>query len=216
MGLAVVGFAQPVLYDATADFTVNVPNPNGVWAYGYTTDLSVTTLTPFAGYSSDANAFAWVTNISLGTPSIYKVTTASPINGVAPGQLALHPGPTGEYAVLAFTAPATGQYALTAQFFAGDSGLTNALIVINGDTASPAFSFPDTGVNPVASGNFSLALGDQVRLAVGAPGSFLFGSTPLTATLTFTPVPEPGAFALLALGGIAVALVRRQRQRRGR
>jgi hypothetical protein len=207
--LALAGSAQPVIYDATADFTVNVPNPNGVWAYGYTTSLS-TALTPFAEYVSDANAFVWRTNLSLGAPGIYKVTATFPVNSVAPGQLALHPGPGGEYAVLAFTAPAAGQYALNAQFFPGDSGATDATIVLNGNTATPAFYFPSTDVNPVATGNFALALGDQVRFAVGFAGSFISDSTPLTATLTFSPVPEPGTLALLGLGGIIVVLACRR------
>ncbi len=76
--------------------------------------------------------------------------------------------------------------------------------------------FPDTGVNPAITGSLALAPGDQVRFAVGAPASFLFGSTPLTVTLTFSPVPEPSTSALLlGLGGVAAALVR-QRQRRER
>ena len=56
--LAVTCFAQTILYDATADFTPNLPNPNGVWAYGYTTDLSAA-LTPFAWPHSGYAARYW-------------------------------------------------------------------------------------------------------------------------------------------------------------
>ncbi len=209
MGLTVVGVAQPVIYDATADFTPDLPNPNGVWAYGHTTDLG-TALTSFASYSSDATAFGWSTNLSLGTPSVFKLTGPF-VGGTSPGDLILHPGPAGEYAVIAFTAPAAGQYALNARFFVGDIGGTDATIILNGNTVSPVAYFPDTGVNPMITGSLTLAQGDQVRFAVGAPGSFLFGSTPLTVTLTYSPVPEPSASALLlGLSGIAVALLRRR------
>ena len=92
MGLALIGVAQPVIYDATADFTPGLPNPNGVWSYGYTTDLS-TALTPFASYGADATAFGWSTNLSLGAPSIFKLTGPF-VGGTAPGDLILHPGPT--------------------------------------------------------------------------------------------------------------------------
>jgi hypothetical protein len=212
MGLTLVCAAKPLIYDATADFTPDLPNPNGVWAYGYTTDLSAA-LTPFAGYSSDATAFGWSTNLALGTPAIFKVTGS--FNGLAPGQLALHPGPSGEYAVLAFSVPAAGHYVLNAQFLAGDSGETDAAIVFNFISGSTPVVLPfgSTNGNPVLT-NFDLFLdqGDQVRFAVGSFGSFLSDSTPVTATLTFSPVPEPGAFALLlGLGGMATALVRRRR-----
>ena len=92
-----------------------------------------------------------------------------------------------------------------------------SIVLLNGNTASPVVYFPDTGVNPVITGlGLTLAQGDQVRFAVGNAGSFLFDSTPLTVTLTFSSVsvPEPSTVAfLLGLGGIGFAFVcRRQRQ----
>ena len=219
MGLALVGIAQPVIYDATADFTPDLPNPNGVWSYGYTTDLS-TALIPLANYTTSigtippGDAFGWFTDVSLRVPTIFKYIAATPGFGLAAGQLVLHPGPTSEFAVLAFTAPAAGQYVLNAQFFAGDSGGTDATIVLNGNTASPVVYFPDTGVSPMFTGSLALAQGDQVRFAVGNAGSFIADSTPLTATLTFSPIPEPGASALLlGLGGIAATLACRRQRR---
>lgn len=203
MGLLGPGVApaQTIIHNATADFVMNLPNPNGVWTYGYTLDLA-SSLTPFAGYLDDTSAlfFGWRTDLSLGAPGIFKNYGTSPGFGILPGQVSLHPGPNGEYAVLRFTAPAEGSYAVDAQFFAGDSGTTDATIVLNQQTASPEFYFPNTDTNPVANRTFDLVAGAKLDFAVGYLGSFFSDNTPFTVVIAFTPIPEPGTLSLLALG----------------
>ena len=195
--------AQTVTYNASADFTPGLSNPNGVWFYGYTANLAGT-LTPFADYTfnSSAQVYSWSTNLSLGAPAIFFNFGTSALNGLPPNQLALHPGPSGEYAVLRFTAPADGNYGIAAQFFSGDAGGTDATILVNGQASSSIFFAADTGSNPAFSGSVTLNLGDRLDFAVGAPSSFFFGTTPLAVVLTFTPVPvpEPGTGALFVLG----------------
>lgn len=207
--------AQTVIYNATADFTPGLSNPNGVWFYGYTTNLAGT-LTPFAGYAFDSNAqvYSWSTNLSLGAPTIYFNFGSSVLNGLPPNQLALHPGPSGEYAVLRFTAPADGNYAIAAQFFSGDLRVTDATILVNGQAGSPLFFAADTSSNPAFNGSVTLNLGDRLDFAVGAPTDFTFGTTPLAVVLTFTPtpVPEPGLLALFVLGAPLVLVWSWRRQ----
>ena len=205
--------AQTVTYNATIDFTPGLPNPNGVWFYAYTANLAGT-LTPFAAYSlnSSAQVYSWSTNLSAGAPAIFFNFGRSTINGLPPNELALHPGPTGEYAVLSFNAPAAGTYEVTAQFFAGDTGLTDATIVLNGQASSPIFFAANTGTNPAYSGSLILNLGDRVDFAVGAPVSFFSGTTPIAVNLTLVPIPEPSSLLSLLLGVPLVVIWGRRRR----
>ena len=104
--------------------------------------------------------------------------------GIAPGQVALHPGSGNQYSVLRFTAPMTGSYTIAAQFFVGDFGDTDANILLNGDTVTPVFFAATTNTNPSFNGSLSLNLGDTVDFVVGAKGSWSGDTTPVTITVT--------------------------------
>ena len=203
VGLLSLPAAHAAGYDATADFQT-LSNPGGVWSYGYSPlDGAGYGLTLFDLPGTDKWSMSTYSN--LGTPAAF-MNTGPTANGVATGQLALHPGPAanGDLAILRFTAPAAGSYAVTGQFFAGDSGSMQGLIILNDDAAHPLQSFANTtDASLFAPFTLTLAAGAHVDFAVGNNGSFLFGSTPLSVQIEAAPVPEAGT-ALLMLSGLAL------------
>ncbi len=103
------------------------------------------------------------------------------------GQLALHPGPAGEYSVVRFTAPAMGQVELEAVFTGiAERATTDVHVLHNG---RPLF---DGALNLDGQGNqakytksLALAAGDTIDFAVGyGNGSYGGDSTALAATIT--------------------------------
>jgi len=195
--------AQAASYDATADFQT-LSNPGSVWSYGYSSSAG-------AGYAltlfDTASASVWSMGgyNTLGTPAAF-VNTGASANGVATGQLGLHPGPlaNGDVAILRFTAPTAGSYAVTGQFFAGDIGSMQGLIILNDDATHPLQVFGNTtDASVFAPLTLTLAAGAHVDFAVGNNGSFYYGSTPLSVQINSTPVPEPSSYALL-LGGLGM------------
>lgn len=195
--------AQAATYDATADFQTQ-SNPGSVWSYGYSSSGA-------AGYAmtlfdvSSASVWSMSNYSTLGTPAAF-VNTGAAANGVASGQLALHPGPLGfgDVAILRFTAPTAGNYSVTGQFFAGDIGSMQGLIILNDDALHPLQSFSTTTDTSVfAPLTLTLAAGAHVDFAVGNNGNFYYGSTPLSVQIDAAPVPEPGS-TLLLLGGLGL------------
>jgi hypothetical protein len=211
-GMLSASAAHAAGYDATADFQT-LSNPGGVWSYGYSPSAG-------SGYGMTlfdlAGAASWsMSNYgNLGTPAAF-MNLGPAASGVATGQLALHPGPLayGDLAMLRFTAPAAGSYAITGQFFAGDIGSMQGLIIANDDAAHPLQSFANTtDASVFAPLTLTLAAGAHVDFAVGNNGNFLYGSTPLTVQIEAAPVPEPGS-VLLMLSGLAWMAVRGGRRR---
>ena len=203
--------AQAETWDATDNFTaLTTSNPNGAWSYGY--DPAATNGYQFKAFDQLTNSggysISWLdsTYQLSATPTFGKNLSGLAQNGLPPGQIALHPGPTpdDDAAILRFTAPDSSLYRIDANFYAGDMSETDAWIVRNGDFANPLSSLGVTSVNPsyVAPSLF-LGAGDTLDFVVGNHGSFYNDTTPLSVHIV--SVPEPGTF-LLALGGL-VALI---------
>jgi hypothetical protein len=193
--MLVVG--QASAYNGAADFST-AANPNGVWRYGYSIG---------SGYLYRAfdvsNTSTWSSSTyqSLGAPAIWLPALNSTT-------LNLHPGPDNySPAILRFTAPANGAYSFAVQFFAGDSGDMNGGVFVNGNTGSPIAYFASTNANPSQSGTVLLQAGDTFDVAVGNNGSFFFGTTPVSFSIS--AVPEP-ALAALWLAGLGVLALRRR------
>jgi hypothetical protein len=118
--------------------------------------------------------------------------------------IVLHPGAACEEAIVRFTIPYTGTYAVTGQFYGLDSNgsktKTRVAIVGVGAYATPTWS----GAVDVPSGNirasfrrsFLIAANKTVDFIVGCPagGNYLFGSTGLHAVIEYWgPGRQPGA-----------------------
>lgn len=194
--------AQATVYDAVADFQV-LSNPGAVWSYGYAPQGGANyALTLFDSHGA-SNWYMAAYNV-LGTPAAWKSSAT---------QLALHPGPSGggDFAVLRFTAPSAGNYSISGQFFAGDIGAMSGAIVRSGNQASPLQYFASTNDQSVFSvPTLQLTAGETLDFVVGNNGSFYYGTTPLTVSITGA-VPEPGSYALMGLGLAGLALLKRRR-----
>lgn len=166
-------------FDATSDFSITNGNPNGAWSYGWSpTDFSAFTLFTNSGLGGGVNP-QWNGWYVDDTPVVWLNGSGAPINGVQPGQLALHPGPGNEPCVLRWTAPMTGHCTITGRFFAGDSG-TMQVAVRRGSQV--LWQQADSGTFDLSA---SLAAGEAIDFAVY--GGYAFGSTPLTAVISQSP-----------------------------
>ncbi len=181
--LCAASTASATTYDASADFSgVSNPNPNGAWSEGYTTTLGSALVlhsqyTP--NYSLNVNAWN-----SANAVVFEKNVGATTTFGIAPGQAALHPGSGNQYAVLRFTAPGAGSFTIAAQFFVGDTGDTDANILLNSNAGSPVFFATTTNTNPSYGGTLNLQAGDTVDFVVGSKGGFQFDTTPIAVSIT--------------------------------
>ncbi len=202
--------AHATTWDAAADFSATTTtNPNSVWSYGYNpAALAGYQFEAFDSFAATATTATWNDSnyISLGTPAFWKNLSGSTVVTTLPGQVALHPGPdsSADEAILRFTAPQAGVYSISAQFFAGDSGETDAWIVLNGDFASPLSSLGVTSTNPsYTAPSLLLAAGDTLDFVVGSHGSYFSDTTPLAVQVSAVPELPTAWLALAGLGLLA-------------
>jgi hypothetical protein len=210
--------ASAAVYDATTDFQT-LSNPGEVWSYGYANPVGSTySMTLF----DDHSPAGWSMHDynTAGTPAIWKNPAAYTQNGVAPGQVSLHPGPVpdGDFAILRFTAPTAGTYDYTGLFGAGHYGDTSGRLVFNGDLLNPLVSFASTGNSPTFIGVVAMMTGQTLDLVVGNNSDFSADNTPVSFTITSTPVtapiPEPETYAMMMAGlGLLGVVARRRKQK---
>ncbi len=201
--------SNAAIYDLTADFN-SVSNPNGPWSYGYR-DSSVSPRINFDSNFNTGTYRGWFQS-SLGTnPQISQNQSGSLQNGVPNGSVFMHPGPNGQFASLLFTLPEAGIVSVDGSIGAGDNGDIDFLLLVDGILVDSATDLTTTR-DFSATSPMSMPVGTQVELLIGFSGSFLFDSTPVSATVQVgQPVPEPATLAGVALGGLAL-LRRRNRK----
>jgi hypothetical protein len=163
---------NPVIPNATDDFSTIRGNPNGSWSYGWmSTDFS-----KFNLYTTH-NSYQWYGPLGGDrTPCIW-INTNGMSYGVPTGWLSLHPGPGKEPSVLRWIAPVAGNIQIIGQFLPGDSG--NMIVAVRHKS-----EIIWTATN---SGSFDLntkvAAGDTIDFAVY--GGYGFGNTPISATISY-------------------------------
>src|SRR5262249_17228389 len=120
---------------------------------------------------------------------------------VQPGQLAYHPGSSGQFSVVRFTAPNDGAYSLASAFSPVDSLATTDVHVLlnNVSVFDGAVQGPSTSAS--VDHQFTLHTGDTLdfKVGYGSNHNFLNDSTGLSAVLTLS-VPEPSGFVTLGFG----------------
>jgi hypothetical protein len=166
----------------------------------------------------DAGRSPWRPAIAVQGPFGRLVGNNGTLNGIVTantvrverGQLFLHPGPNGEYAVLRFTADQQSQYFLSALFvgidFVGPT-TTDVHVLVDGRSVFDGV-VSDYARGPEFRSFLGLSRGSTVDFAVGfGNGNFFFDSTRVAAEIT--PIPEPSVAALL-LAGLPLLMLRRQ------
>ncbi len=214
--------AHAQVYDAATDFS-SVNNPTGAWSYGW--DASPTLGSGFnlynrrAQYTSGATIDVWDSSqfqrIGGGVPGVSKNQTNNNSTYLRPGQLGFHPGLFNPdlVSVIRWTAPTTGQYALTSSFVLNDSGDVSVYVFSN---AQSLFSGNVTGLGATLSyapnSGLSLQKGDTLNFIVRARNNGGGDTTGISARIT--AVPAPSALAVLLIGAVpgAAVLLRRRRK----
>jgi uncharacterized repeat protein (TIGR01451 family) len=191
----------PDTYDAAGDFSLS-GNPNGAWSYGwsatlggaFTEDVTTRSDHPAPGLQS------WDGPIQTFFPVISKnITNAPVVVGTVtwqPGQMVNHPGPNGEYSVLRWTAPRSGEVEFSASFSGADSTSTDVHVLLN-ETAIPDCdgNVNGFGAGPTFSKSLVVEAGDTIDFVVGfGNGNFSNDSTGVDARLAYVdgepPTPE--------------------------
>jgi hypothetical protein len=225
---------------AFADVTFNVANdfsttsnPNGVWSYGTT---GTTPTGPFSFLTSQESGIGGIPACQgwEGTESaftdLYPIVAKNTSNMVQtaadvvllPNELVEHPGPSGSYADVRFTAPTNDTYSLSAVFEGRETSptatTTDVHILLNGVSV---FVGDVTGFGPSSDqsfgGSLTLNAGDTLDFAVGFGnnGNFIGDTTGLDVTLTTaSAAPEPSTLASASIGAICFALALWRRKRR--
>ncbi len=209
-----------IIYSAADEFSLS--NPNGVWSYGYSTSLGGTFISfPLTHSNYHASGIeAHYFPVSADQPSAIRNTNAfvttpfccQPLN---PGQLALHPGPNGQFSIVRWTAPESGDFNLSGDYIGMDTSgtTTDVHVLFNGVTIFDDFinGFGDTAT---ISLDTSLQVGDLLDFAVGfgSNSNFFSDYTGLDVQVSQN-VPEPRSTMIFVLAvGIFVVLFFRQRR----
>jgi hypothetical protein len=99
--------------------------------------------------------------------------------------VSLHPGQSGQQAVIRFTVPESGYYTMEGAFSTGDpSGNTTAYVLLNSNTSHALGSGPAQGGLPFASEG-DLSAGDKLDFVVDYNGAWDYDTTFLALTITF-------------------------------
>lgn len=207
-----------VIADFAADFSSS-SNPTGLWTYGSVTTLgsapTVATLVTNYGPGSEVNAWS---PFSTSWPTIGLNTSVSPVSfgagnsiTLASGQGILHPGPTGAFANVRYTASATFTGMLDVAFSGVSSAgtTTDAHILLNGVSLLSG-NVNGFGATQAYHATVSLAPGDVLDFAVGWGTNLDFNDDSTGFVATISTVPEPGATCLVALGLAGFAATRRR------
>ena len=209
-----------------ADFSATT-NPNGAWCYGWTTSLGGTFIAFTKTYADSGIGYWYGPLPSIPSFPGFPLVGYNPgpadvdLNGVtvAAGEMTLHPGPTGEFAVARDAAPDNETVSHAAAFSRQDHAYpttTEVHVLLNGN---PIFDGTIDTVIAATGFNTSLMLprGDLLEFAVGfgANGNYFGDTTGLVASLDAMPaLPEPATVALLAAGLCTVAARSARRQAR--
>jgi len=205
--------------DAAADFSPS-QNPNGPWRYGQF--APVVPPAPITGplilFPNASTLFfgvdTWNRGIDLALryPLVYHNGTAVPADygtgEIGPGELGFHPGPNGEFAVVRYTAPSSGEFLIDATFRRDDTGAAGIYVLVDGETLYGSLLDSQTEVSRYLS-LMDLAAGSTVDFVVGVGPDGIYNGDTVELEAS---VPEPATGTSL-IGGLALLarLARRAR-----
>lgn len=184
------------VYDAFSDFSRNSnPTPDGAWQYGYKVGLDGP-LNIYTATNNDYSLSQWRKLPSNADPNVIKnetgqeITVYGAILFPTTGFLHFHPGPSGEFSVVRWTAPYSGTYSLASAFeslrFSGPPTTTDVHVLLN---SHPLFGDVINGYLSSGTRNFSTTLslnaGDVIDFAVGYGDNlnYYYDSTGLKASI---------------------------------
>jgi PEP-CTERM motif len=214
------GQALATIYDPAADFEAGwttSSNPNGVWSYGYSSTVSgpvilYTTQIPGADSPNQQQWISTAVNCCVASPSVgfNNGPAFDDGNVAASANQIILVGSVFQNLItdLVFTAPASGQYAVTGSFIGDQRGINVGVAVLS--NGNSLFSSSVTSFGQIVPFNTSLTLnqGDTIEFAViqGA------GSQNTGLDVSISAVPEPSTWAMMILGFAGVGFVAYRRK----
>lgn len=108
-------------WDVYEGFSLESGNPNGVWTYGSTPNLETGySITNYTTTNTVENLDVW--NPGVSDPCVGANRTGSPLEcswgaSYPTGSVMLSPGPNAQYSLFRWTAPESGTFMVTADFF---------------------------------------------------------------------------------------------------
>ncbi|HAV62349.1 MAG TPA: hypothetical protein DCY13_08305, partial [Verrucomicrobiales bacterium] len=167
---------------AATDFSPTL-NPSAPWAHGYSLNPGAS-FTTFEHATTSVGLQVWHRPGNSDPPSTVFNPTGSTITPGTPeyaaGKLHLHPGPSGEFAVLRFTTPVNGIYEINAAFQGADTvGTSTDARVLSG--TNEWFRGTVNGYGPASRTAFrtavTLTAGANIDFAVGPNGTYFYDNT---------------------------------------
>lgn len=195
---AIAAPAAAATYDPHLGFS-SAHNPNGAYTYGYEASLGGPLVDFTSGGATNGQPGAWTTPAVNQFLGVYDTGTS----------ILLHPGQSGQYSILRFTAVTAGRYSINGSFNYFGTNTTDVHVLV--DDVS-VFSGLSNSSHQLTGFGFSqlLTAGQTVDFAVGNGSNGYEGdSTLLSATLA---VPEPATWALMIAGFSLVGFATRRRR----
>ena len=130
-------------------------------------------LTGLAGGGSMAGISIWQNKNGALEPNVTHNGNQTSISALGvlwePGRLSLHPGPSGEFCVVRWTAPADGKYSLSARFISiAEKATTDVHILHNGKPLFDGFvNLEGQGMQTPFAADVPVKAGDTLDFAVG-------------------------------------------------
>jgi PEP-CTERM motif len=220
LSIATSGQARATIYDPAAAFEAGwtaASNPNDVWSYGYSSTLSgpVTLYDAQTIGNDSSNEQFWISsaiNCCVASPAVgFNNGPAFDDGNVAAGanqMILVGSARLNLITDLVFTAPTSGQYAVTGSFIGDQRGINVGVAVLS--NGNSLFSSSVTSFGQIVPFNTSLTLnqGDTIEFAV-IQG---LGSQNTGLDVSISAVPEPSTWAMLLLGFAGVGFVAYRRK----
>ncbi len=167
-------------------------NPNGAWSYGYagSPGAALSRFDAYNGSTGIAGVDAWYASAYGVDPNFNRNSgygaAFHPAGIVWPARsVSLHPGPGGEYACVAWTAPFVGTCTLSVTFTTLHGGSTTAH-VHHGATSLGSAALAGGGDSATLGGTRGVTTGDTLITCVGANGSYVADTTGVAGGVSCT------------------------------
>jgi hypothetical protein len=221
---------KPDAPDVSSTETVNPNAKVPQWSYGYRETSTGSQSDPLvlftaaqhtnaAGGSADLEGYTGPAGFPYVTANVGASQVPFPNLGtINANEMFLHPangGDIGTFAVIRWTAPASGEYDVTAAWRDLDSNGgdgVEAFVVLNG-AAVPggSLSYLNGGSATYPTTRLNLTQNDTLDFVLGPGANGVYGNDSTAFNATITSVPEPG-IGLATIVGFAGACLNRRRR----
>lgn len=220
LSLAISPAIAATSWEAAADFSSAASSGvAGVWSYGSTGASLSGAFAAFDTYTDYSGYTAWSygdRSVQIGKAGAVDFPSGSVL--VPANTLNVSPGPSGQYAVLRFTAITAGTYSINAGFYGNDFAgpTTTDVHVLAGGVSVYDGAIQSYGATNGSTWSNTLALtaGETVDFAVGfgANRTWNNDNTGLSASISqISAVPEPTSIAMMAVGLCLIGFMARKK-----